>query len=314
MVMESDMVPFRGLTILLLGGTGFLGTNLASWLQNAGHRVLVTGRTPRTRIGHPAIVLSLDDVEAIGALVRAERVDIVVHLACQLLPASTEAEYIREIAEVNYPMFRLARQLATMGVGLTFFSSGGTVYGSGARAQVAEDDRCWPINLYGQAKLEAELHLRFLARTCGLHLLILRPSNPYGLHQSLHGAQGLVSVILGRIADDRPLDVWGDGSTVRDYIFVEDAVHSMGELIARKAEGTFNVGSGVGSSLIDVVRSAERVTGRSVALQFHPARAADVPRLVLDVNRLAALGLHHARPLDEGMRRYVEQLGMANVG
>lgn len=312
--MESGAAAFRGLTILLLGGTGFLGTNLAAWLHDAGHRVLVTGRTARTRNGHPAIVLPLDDVAAISALVRAERVDIVVHMACQLLPTSTESEYIKEIAEVNYPMFRLARELATMGVGLTFVSSGGTVYGSGVRAQVTEEDRCRPINLYGQAKLEAELHLLFLARTCGLHLLILRPSNPYGLHQSLHGVQGLVSVILGRIADDRPLDIWGDGSTVRDYIFVEDAVHSMGELIVRKEEGTFNVGSGVGSSLIDVVRSAETVTGRSVALQFHPARAADVPRLVLDVTRLAALGMHYARPLDAGMRRYVEQLGMAHAG
>ena len=301
-------------TILLLGGTGFLGTNLAAWLDAAGHRVLVTGRGTRTRDGRPALALPLDDVAAICALVRAEGVDTVVHLACQLLPASTESEYIKEIGEVNYPMFRLARALAAMGVGLTFVSSGGTVYGAGARALVAEDDPCRPINLYGQAKLEAELHLRFLARTCGLHLLILRPSNPYGLHQSLHGAQGLVSVILGRIADDRPLDIWGDGSTVRDYILVDDAVRSMGELIVRNAEGTYNVGSGVGASLIDVVRAVEEATGRTVALRFHPARAADVPRLVLDVTRLAGLGLHHARPLAAGLRRYVEQLGMAHAG
>ena len=123
-----------------------------------------------------------------------------------------------------------------------------------------------------------------------------------------------MSVILGRIADNRPLDIWGDGSTVRDYIFVEDAVRSMGELIVQNAEGTYNVGSGVGSSLMEVVRSAETMTGKSVALQFHPARAADVPRLVLDVTRLVARGLHHARPLDAGMRRYVEQLGMNGAG
>ena len=121
-------------------------------------------------------------------------------------------------------------------------------------------------------------------------------------------------MILGRIADDRPLDIWGDGSTVRDYIYVEDAVHSMGELIVRNAEGIYNIGSSVGSSLMDVVRSIEGVTGRSVALQFHPARAADVPRLVLDVSRLATLGLHRARPLAEGVQRYAEQLGMAHAG
>ena len=313
-MIKSAHTPIALRTILLLGGTGFLGTNLANWLEHAGHRVMVSGRSTRRRDGRPALALPLADISAICELVSAEKVDTVVHMAGQLLPASTEPEYVREIDEVNLPMFRLARELATVGVGLTFVSSGGTVYGLDARTLTAEDDPCRPISLYGQAKLDAELHLRFLARTCELHLLILRPSNPYGLHQSLRGTQGLVSVILGRIADNRPLDIWGDGSTVRDYIFVEDAVRSMGELIVQNAEGTYNVGSGVGSSLMEVVRSAETMTGKSVALQFHPARAADVPRLVLDVTRLVARGLHHARPLDAGMRRYVEQLGMNGAG
>lgn len=313
-MIEPAHTPIAPRTVLLLGGTGFLGTNLAAWLHDAGHRVLVSGRGTHSRDGRPALALPLDEIAAICALVRTENVDTVVHMASQLLPASTEPAYVREIAEVNLPLFRLARELAAMKVGLGFVSSGGTVYGPGAQAVTPEDETCRPISLYGQAKLEAELHLRFLARTCGLRLLILRPSNPYGLHQSLHGTQGLVSVILGRIADDRPLDIWGDGSATRDYIFVEDAVHSMGELIVRNVEGTFNIGSGVGSSLMDVVRSAEAMTGKSVALRFHPARAADVPRLVLDVRRLAALGLHHARPLDAGMRRYVEQLGMTRDG
>jgi len=301
-------------TILLLGGTGFLGTNLAAWLQDAGHRVLVSGRSAQSRDGRAALALPLNDIAAIENLVHAEIIDTVVHLACQMLPASSEPDYVREITEVNLPMIQLARALSTMGVGLTFISSGGTVYGASTQAAASEDDPCRPISLYGQAKLEAEIHLRFLARTSGLRLLILRPSNPYGMHQPLQSTQGLVSVILGRIAGDRPLDIWGDGSTVRDYIFVDDAVRSMGELIVRHAEGTYNVGSGKGATLIDVVRAAEAVTGKTVALQFHPARPADVPRLVLDVTRLAALGLHHARPLDQGIRCYVDQLGMAHVG
>jgi len=303
--------PMR--SILLSGGTGFLGTNLASWLESQGHRVLVTGPGGRARDGRQAIALRLSDVDAIYELVRAEKIESVVQMASQLLPASTEQEYEREITQVHLPMFQLARRLADVGVGFTFLSTGGAIYGPGAQSLVNEDEPCRPISLYGQAKLEAEAHLRFLARTCGLRLLILRPSNPYGLHQLLHGKQGLVSVLLGRIADDRPLDVWGDGSIVRDYIFVEDAVRSMGELIVRNAEGTYNIGSGVGASLLDVVQSVEKVTGKSVALQFHSARAADVPRLVLDITRLAALGLHYARPLEAGIRRYVEQLDILHA-
>lgn len=300
-------------TILIAGGTGFLGTNLATWLMGRGHRVLATGRRGRTLDGRPAIPIPVDDVDALCELMRVEKVDTLVHMACQLLPASTELEYEREIAEVHLPMFRLARELPAMGVGFTYISSGGAVYGPSSHALTSEDEPCRPISLYGQAKLEAESHLRFLARTCRLRLLIVRPSNPYGLHQSLHGKQGLVSVVLGRIADSRPLDVWGDGSTVRDYIFVEDAVQSMGELILQNADGTYNIGSGVGTSMLDVVRFAEAITGKSVTLQFHPARRADVPHLVLDITRLAALGLHHARPLHAGMRRYIEQLGMSRA-
>jgi UDP-glucose 4-epimerase len=303
--------PMR--SILLIGGTGFLGTNLATWLESQGHRVLVTGRRDRTRDGRQAIALPLSDVDAICELVISEKIDSVVQMACQLLPASTELEYQREITDVHLPMFRLARQLAENGVGLAYVSSGGAIYGSGIQSLATEDEPCRPISLYGQAKLEAEAHLRFLSRTCGLRLLILRPSNPYGLHQTLHGKQGLVSVLLGRMADERPLDVWGDGSTVRDYIFVEDAVRSMGELILRNIEGTYNVGSGIGASLLDVVRSVEKIAGKSVGLHFHPARKADVPRLVLDITRLETLGLHHARPLEAGIRRYMEQLGMRHA-
>lgn len=311
-MMASSDTAAAPRTIMLLGGTGFLGTNLAARLRRAGHRVLVTGRAPTARDGSPAIGLPLEDVAAIVARVRAEGVDTVVHLACQLLPSSTDTAYAEELAQVTLPMFRLARELAANGVGLAFLSSGGTIYGASTRPRMAEHDRCQPISLYGQAKLEAELHLDFLARSSGLRLLIFRPSNPYGLHQPLRGAQGLVSVILGRMIDGTPLDIWGDGLVVRDYIHVDDAIDSMAGLIERNAEGTFNIGSGVGHSLLDVVRSIEEVTGRSLPRRFHPARAADVPRLVLDVTRLAAAGLHQARSLTEGVRDYAGQLGLTH--
>lgn len=300
-------------TILLVGGTGFLGTNLAAWLKAQGHRILITGRRNQTLDGEPAISIPLRDVETLCEIVRAEKVDTVVQMACQLLPGSVHSEYDKEIRDIHLPMFRLARELAAQGVALTFVSSGGTVYGLGSGARFSESDSCRPISLYGQAKLEAELHLRFLARTCGLRLLIVRPSNPYGLHQSLFGKQGVVSVILGRIANDRPLDIWGNGSTVRDYIFVEDAVEIIGKLILRNSEGTYNVGSGVGSSLLDVVRSAEKIAGKSLALNFHPPRAGDIPHVVLDVSRLTSIGLHYARPLGAGLRRYMDQIGMGHA-
>ncbi len=156
--------------------------------------------------------------------------------------------------------------------------------------------------------------MQFLTRTAGLRALILRPSNPFGLHQPLDGAQGLISVLLGRVAAGRELEVWGDGSTIRDYIHIDDLVASVRDLIeCGTTDSTLNIGSGAGHSLLEVVRIVEEVTGRSVPLDFKPARAADVPRLVLDVARLRGLGLHRSRPLAAGIRQYAASLGLADA-
>jgi UDP-glucose 4-epimerase len=300
-----------GRTVLLLGGTGFVGTSLAGQLRARGHRVLVTGRGPTARDGQPALVLSLADTAALLDLVKVERVDTVVHLASSLIPSSPAAAYLTEVEAVAIPTARLARSLAEAGVRLVYLSSGGTVYGAQAGRLLTEDTPCAPISIYGQAKLELELHLRFLQRTCGLRCLIVRPSNPFGPFQALNGAQGLISVIFGKLAENRPLEVWGDGSTVRDYIFIEDAAASMVDLIEQDvANTTLNLGSGIGYSLMEVVETVEAVTGRRPVLVHRPARAVDVPRLVLDVSRLRALGLLHTRPLAEGIRAYAHWLRM----
>jgi UDP-glucose 4-epimerase len=298
-------------TILLLGGTGFVGTNLAARLRRDGNRVLVTGRADTARDGSLALAIPLHDTDALLELIRAEAVDTVVHLASSLIPSSAPAAYLAELEAVAIPTIRLARALAATGVRLIYLSSGGTIYGPHDASTLVEDTPCHPISIYGQAKLEMESHLRFLQRTAGLRCLIVRPSNPFGPFQSLHGAQGLVSVIFGKIVEDRPLEVWGDGKAVRDYIFVEDAAAILAELIERNvADMTLNLGSGIGHSLLDVVDIVAATTGRRPTLVHKPARTVDVPRLVLDVTRLRALGMQHARPLADGIRLYARWLGM----
>lgn len=299
--------------ILLLGGTGFIGTNLSHALVAAGHKVFVAARTT-DHISSSAVrpvPFALDAVDELAALVRRERIDTVVHLVSGLKPSSGLPDYLAERDAVLTPTIRLARMLAETGTRLIYFSSGGTVYGAGVESLAAEDDSCAPISFYGQSKLETELHLRFLQRTCGLRALMLRPSNPYGPGQPLDGGQGLISVLLGRLRDGRTLDVWGDGSSTRDYIHIDDLVATVCALVAQDVHGlTLNIGSGDGHSLLDVVRIVEQVTGRRMPLNFLPARATDVPRLVLNVQRLREMGLHHNRPLVTGIRQYAASLGM----
>lgn len=299
--------------LLLLGGTGFIGINLAYSLVASGHDVLVAGRTmdrDRVPAGTRPVPIGLGAVEDLLTLVAKERIDTVVHLVSGMKPSSTLADYLIERETVLTPALRLADGLAGLGTQLVYFSSGGTIYGTPVGGQAQETDPCEPISFYGQSKLEMEAHLRFLQRTRGLRSLIIRPSNPYGLHQSLNGAQGLISVLLGRVTEQRGLDVWGDGSSVRDYIHIDDLTAMTCALIERGIEGTVNAGSGEGHSLLEVVRIVEQATGREIPLVFHPARAVDVPRLVLDVGKLRGMRLHRSRPLPQGIRDYARAIGL----
>lgn len=300
-------------TLLLLGGTGFVGTNLAAGLVRMGHRVIVSGRKPRAMFESHClrsdVALELANVDAIATLVRDHSVDTVVHLASSMIPSSSSAEYEVEQQMVVRPTMVLGRILAGLGVDLIFFSSGGTIYGVVPNCMASEEDCCAPISYYGQAKLSIESDLAFLQRTHGLNCLIVRPSNPFGPHQALRGMQGLVSVILGRMADDLPLEVWGDGTSIRDYIYIDDLVASICGLIGQRVTNTtVNIGSGEGHSLLDVVDIVKAVTGRPLELSFRPGRSVDVSRLVLDIDRLRGLGLHQARPLESGVRAYVDWL------
>lgn len=302
--------------LLLLGGRGFIGTNLSQALAAIGYDVLVADRetdAARLRSGVRPFSLALGAVDELVALITRERVDTVVHLVSAMKPSSSLADYIVERDMVLTPTILLASALADIGTRLVYFSSGGTIYGACSSDDAGENDPCEPISLYGQSKLEIETHLRFLQRTRGLRALIVRPSNPYGPHQSMTSGQGLVSALLGCVAGKRPLEIWGDGSSVRDYIHIDDLVSMTCALIDRGVEGaTLNIGSGKGHSLLDVIRIVEKVTGREIPLNFHPARAADVPRLVLNVERLRGMGLHQSQPLAEGIRAYAATLDLAD--
>jgi UDP-glucose 4-epimerase len=298
--------------VLLIGGTGFIGRSIATKLVQSGHFAIAAARhTPTdwpTQI--EKISCAVSDVDRLIALISRKKIDTVVHLASSLLPSSGEAMFLKERNLITNPTIQLASRLADCAVRLVYISSGGTIYGVSDKSFVSETSPTAPISFYGQSKLETESHLRFLERTKSLRLLILRPSNPYGPGQSFTGTQGLVSVILGRMKSGEPLQVWGDGSSTRDYIYIDDLINIITQLIKANAEGiTLNIGSGVGASLMDVVSVIEKVTNRKIQLEFRPARPMDVPTLILDVTRLKEMGLYHARSLSDGVRCYIEAIG-----
>ena len=284
-------------TVALIGASGFIGRHLTAVLQGQEVRVLDLGRLTPQR---------LPDVDA---LLDEHRPDAVVHLASNLLPGSGRDAFLDERAGLGCATLALADRLADRGTLLVYLSSGGAVYGPQGGPLLSEDSPRAPISYYGQAKLEIESYLDFARRSRGLRSLVVRPSNPYGPLQDPHAGQGLIAVVADRAMRGAQVEVWGDGSVVRDYVHVEDLARVVVHLVRTGVEGrAVNVGSGVGHSLLEVVDLVGRHLGVEVDLDFKPARPVDSPRAVLDVTAMRASGAPEPRSLDKGIGSYIEHL------
>jgi len=302
--------------VLMLGGAGFLGANLSRVLLEEGYRVSILER-PGSDYGRltdilPSLTIhevSLLETERIRDLMATNGVDCVIHLASSLLPSSPLAALEAELQELVDPTLRLFDFCADLGVRVVFFSSGGTVYGKSVRDCFRESDPRTPINFYGYSKVLLEDAIVLLHQMKGLQFLILRPSNPYGRFQSLGGGQGFISVAMGKVLSNEPIDIWGDGSVVRDYLYVEDLARAVRDLLSRDIQGdTFNIGSGVGHSLLEVVAVIEETLGKKAAITFRAGRAVDVHRAVLNVEKLKRHIPYAPRDLHEGVLNHFHWL------
>jgi len=289
--------------VLVVGG-GFLGRALALSLAVAGRRVAVL--SPRAEEaawpeGIRAVNGRQEDRAPLERLLGSH--GTVIHAAWGTTPGSSAGRPALEAEAGLQPFLAFLEILQEFPAArLLFLSSGGTVYGDPARLPVAEDAPLQPRSCHGAGKVAAEffLRLRTPART-----VVLRPSNIYGPAQALKRGFGVIPHLLRCAAEGSPFRMWGDGTQVRDYLYVDDFCAAVRALLAREgASGTFNLGSGAGTSLNDLCALAAAVTGRPLAIERRPAREADVDRIVLDIAALTgAVGWRPSVPLEEGLRR-----------
>ncbi len=299
--------------VLILGGAGFLGRNLRAGFEAAGHAVTVVDRASRAAADMHHC-LDLSDQAALSGLMQQQGSEVLVHLTCGLLPSSSAEDFAREQREVIEPSFRLMEHCARAGMRFVLVSSGGTVYGDAGEQRVREDHPLAPKSYYGFSKVMLEAYAQLCHRMHGLQYLLLRPSNPYGRHQRLQGAQGLIAVALGRLLSGQALQVWGDGSVVRDYLDVHDLTGAVVSLVERGiVNQTLNIGSGVGHSLNEVLALVREVTGRPLQVDYRAARGVDVKSIVLDTTALAAAIPWQPRPLRLGLADFCRSLGLAHA-
>lgn len=271
---------------VLLGGNGFIGTHLAEALIAAGHECIVCDERPPQR-DLPALRWVAEDVfhvedNRLQAILSGE--PVVFHLAWRYLPVESNTHMEAE-AQENVPgTLRLLRLCAEAGVRrIVFFSSGGSVYGPAQRLPIAETHPTEPLSAHAISKLAVEKYLALFWHRRGLDYVILRPGNPYGPYQDPTAGQGVIAASMARAATGQSLEVWGDGSAVRDYFYVGDLAHAaLLAAITAHSRVVYNIGSGVGRSLNDVIAAVEAVSGRPLDVCYLSARPSDVPANVLD--------------------------------
>jgi UDP-glucose 4-epimerase len=275
--------------VLVLGGNGFIGSHVVDHLLAGGHEVRVFDRAPesfREPLGEVEYHLgNFDDTELLGDSLQG--IDAVCHLISTTVPSTSNSDPVMDVQSNLVGTLNLLEQMRKVGVTrILFLSSGGTVYGNTGSSPITEDNPLNPISSYGVVKLTIEKYLGMYQRLYGLQPVILRPSNPYGERQGKLGTQGLIGTMLGRALKDEPLEIWGDGSIVRDYLHVSDLAKLCVTCLASESGGVFNVGSGEGYSVNAILGMVEKVLGVELAVAYSGARAFDVQEIVLDIGRV----------------------------
>jgi UDP-glucose 4-epimerase len=269
------------MTVLVLGGAGFIGRAVVRALCAEGETVRVLDRHgPRAGEANPRVerwrVADLSDAGALREMLAG--CDAVIHLAAGALPARSESGWASDAASQVLPAIGLVEAMHACGVRrLVFLSSGGTVYGRTAHEPIREDHPTAPMSVYGLGKLMVE---QCLDR---LEPVVLRVANVYGEGQAGGRGQGVVASFVDEALAGRPLRVMGDGSTVRDYVHVADvATAVLAVLRYRGAHGVFNIGSGIGHSITALIAALERALGARLRVDYAEGRSFDVPYNVLD--------------------------------
>lgn len=300
-------MTLSGARCVVLGAGGFIGINLCRGLLAAGAVVTGFGRAAHDRVDAIADIAwrhgDFEDEAAMAAAVRGQ--DVVFHLLGGSVPASSNEDPCGDIMGSLLPSLRLIQACRAGGAGrLVFASSGGTVYGPTPAVPVTEAAATNPITAYGINKLAVEKYLGLFRHLHAFDAVVLRIANPYGPYQHRRRAQGVVGTALARAIAGQTIEIWGDGSVVRDYIHIDDVVSA---LIATATgdgrEWLFNLGSGQARSVREVVADICVVTGTPLdRIRHHAGRAADIPYNVLDSGLLTrATGWRPAIAWEDGL-------------
>ena len=303
---------------VVLGGRGFIGRHVALLLARRGDSVTLLDRTEGPIMpefeGLDARFIEAD-ITTSDWYDHVAKCDVIHHYAWSTVPATANADPLGDLDQNVRSSLGLLETLRKLPrKTLIFASSGGTVYGHLQHSPVPETHPLHPMTAYGVSKLSVELYLGYYRSLYGMDCRIARIANPYGAGQNPHGSQGAASAFLFKAMAGKPIEIWGDGTVVRDYIHISDLALGLirltdANLGSHSVMPIFNIGSGQGVSLNDIVAELRRQLDTPITVCHQPGRQFDIPVSVLDISSaFKQLAWRPQLSLEAGYRRMIADL------
>jgi UDP-glucose 4-epimerase len=302
---------------LVTGAAGFIGSHVADLLLDSGYQVeiiddLSSGR--RGNIPSGAVLHEVSVVSREAARVVAEGAfDVIVHLAAQIDVRISVADPILDARTNILGTVNLLEAVRASGrkTRVVFTSTGGAIYGDFNSPPNVETYSKDPESPYAISKLAAEYYLAYYDRLLGIEHVAVRFGNVYGPRQDPHGEAGVVAIFCNRIIGRQPLTVYGEGRQTRDYVYVGDVAAAVFAAATRDLpemnrldSRSFNIGTGIGTSVLDLAATLQRVAGSNVEIVFAPRRQGEQQESFLDITKARSeLGWRPETSLKEGLSK-----------
>jgi UDP-glucose 4-epimerase len=297
--------------VLVTGGAGFIGSHVVDRLVEEGHYVVVIDNLSsgkRKNVNRAASLYKFDvQSSRLERVFRNERPNVVMHLAAQInVRRSVEDPMFDAQVNILGTMNVLQQAVKHGARKVIFSSSGGAIYGEQEIYPAPESHRTNPMSPYGLSKLCGEQYLSYYQRISGIKVVSLRYANVYGPRQDPDGEAGVISIFLQKMLNHEQPIINGNGRQTRDFVFVDDVAEANLAVMGQDSHGTYNVGTGIETSINELFRMLAGLTGASCKEVHGPAKQGEQMRSVIDPGQIRQdLGWDFKVELAEGLKKTV---------
>lgn len=296
--------------VLIVGGAGFMGCNFSEYFIKKGYKV-VSYDIKKSKIENENIINIIGnskDTNKIKNIFEEHEIDFVIYALTSFWIVDGNESYHELISENLTPVVDLLTIMKEKNVNnFIYISSGGSIYGE-SNKPISEQSEILPVSFYGWIKEAAESYIKYVARTDkNFKYIIFRPSNVYGKYQQLNR---IIGVALKNAYTNTEMNIFGDINTKKDYIHMNDFSKIVFKLIeSEKWNEVYNIGSGVGTSIKEILEYAQKITGKTMKINYKESKAGDINYNVLNVDKIKEmLNINTFISVEEGMEKMFEYI------